>query len=262
MYKKRNSYTLYSLHIIPFILVIILVGVGLWLVSAPDQNVHGVESLRSNIGTWEAGDVLIRQNKLPKRERVLVTTLDFDMNANLPLKISKTQIKNGRASKTVSTIETYQLELLSEQSTVLEKHSFIIPNKLIAESEVGDTVVPEEILMKKISFAESMIWHPAAKAVRIVDTNGNIVASQTLSNSQILENTPKFKTLKLSKSATNTKSTSMGNSATDEEVPTETVDVVFIGDDYNQEELATFHEVVNSYVSTLLTYEPINTRAH
>lgn len=185
----------------------------------------------------------------PTLRKVVVANIMYNMLSETPLKVIDAQTHNGYTPASVDFEDSYTIELVSADASVLERSYFLVPNR-VSEGAA-------DVILKTVSFPVTVRWHEKARKIILRDQFDNLVSTFDTTNVKHINKTTQYKTLSL-----DTKNRPTNMNVNDDIDPTsEKVDVVFIGDDFvTPTEQEYFQNLINEYAQHLSIYDPIRSR--
>ncbi len=215
---------------------------------------------------------LIAEKAIDPAQRILEVGLDYDDAKDPKVSFSETRILNGYVPYEFENLspDAYTLQELDENSRVLHKARFEIPNDIHVDPNPDGTITaPVHTELKQVDFIKTIPYFSAANSIIIQDPQGKIIAVKYLKDTPKIDNNPNFKVIngedivQLRKTSLNSNPV-MGFPFSDQafarEETNRKVNIVIIGDNYKNN-FDLFHKDVGTRSSYLLTFEPFRTRA-
>lgn len=202
--------------------------------------------------------------------QIVDVKLTYDANSTSTISISSVSRKNGFIPRRAASQNQYKLALVDASGSVLNQVAFTVPNRwsapapLAGEGSGGGT---GDVELQKAEFIVTMAWNSSATSVRVLSSGGEILATQDLSNVQVIDNTPTFRSVRgddFIRSYSPNALQSLLKAITPNVLAAGNegvLDVTFIGDGYSAAENEKFHTDVNRFIARLLAVEPYKSRA-
>ncbi len=207
--------------------------------------VSAVESVKRFV--WYSYEQLLEKGEIKPAGKIIEISLSYNGETQPILSISGIRILNGYVPRNETPKDAYILEVLDTNNKVIENLPFKIPN------EIED---PHTIL-NKVDFILTLDWKENAKKLQIVTSKGAILTSKSLDDTDVktIENTPDFKSLQI---------LNLKNSSTAALAPvpkaTGKLEIVLIGDEYQDTDLALFNSDADRFIATFLSVQPFKSR--
>lgn len=194
----------------------------------------------------------------------LEINLAYNSKLQPDLQIQNAKVKNGQPPLYDTENAAYSAQLLSSDGQIIKTIQFALPNTVIGPPpQKGETQVDQNISLAATDFTIDMQWNSSAKTLKVLKTDGSVVAAKDLANIPVVNNHvidhsvrgDKFKSSGFSSSESSGFLSRKAYAATNQ------LDITFIGNDYGASGLATFHDDVNRFITQILAIEPYKSRA-
>ncbi len=198
---------------------------------------------------------LIAEKAIDPAQRILEVGLDYDDAKDPKVSFSETRILNGYVPYEFENLspDAYTLQELDENSRVLHKARFEIPNDIHVDPNPDGTITaPVHTELKQVDFIKTIPYFSAANSVIIQNPQGKIIAVKYLKDIPKIDNNPNFKLIDGGNLTRLLGGTPLGIT----QKPERKINIAFIGDGSQN-----YEKDVQAASSYLFTLEPFRTRA-
>lgn len=192
--------------------------------------------------------------------KILETSLSYDRNSKQIFSIRKAVIKNAQLPKENFDAKKYRLQVLGLSGAVLAEQGFNAPSRIQSAPPIydGDIKEPPKKITNK-SFKVTVAWPGKGTDLRIIDDRGKVIVKKSLKRLGYIRNKRNYKQIngerfrkeKFSNNFPSNVVYAAGNR----------LNIVFIGNGYNNASLGAFRADVDRFVAKILTIEPYKSRA-
>ena len=214
--------------------------------------------LRPNVPAKPVFDKQIKE--ISPNDRRLELSLAYN---NSTLRFTGARVTNGRAPLSDVVRGKYMLKVLDGQDRVINHHPFDIRNIFNdLPPQKGDNQPVAQLILPQLSFALTVNWDSSAAKAQIVSADGTILSSINLVNIPVIDNKPRYRTIRGDSFVRNKNLITYFFHSPVTLADQNTLDIVFIGNNYlTASDLNLFHQDVNFFIATLLSFEPFKSRA-
>ncbi len=248
----------------PTILVfaVIFASVGVYLLissfaATPDQ---------FTTSRWLDPTEFSKTGRLRQSQQILQVDLSYNAKSNPKIHIVDLKsIKNGHAPRRKAEKSDYKVQILNSAGTTINSQSFEIPNHINSPPPLNkNDKTKSSLLLTNLTFSVTLNLGSDSKKIRILSPDNKEIASSNIVDMPATNAKRNFRSLPGEAFRLRKKTSLLDKlfSKTAAATTSNTLDLVFIGDDYSIDELTKFHDDVNQFTTTLLSYEPYKSRAH